>query len=66
MGRILRGGGDVGVLALTRAGAFIINVAAVVNLLISKRLFGRRGGRNAYGAERRGEQLLDVERAAVT
>jgi uncharacterized membrane protein (DUF2068 family) len=50
---------------LTRAGAFAINVAAVVYLLISKRLFGVRGGRKAYDEERRGEQLLDVERAAL-
>jgi uncharacterized membrane protein (DUF2068 family) len=52
-------------ITFTRGGAFIINVAAVVYLLISKRLFGLRGGRNAYDAERRGEQLLDVERAAL-
>ena len=50
----------------TRAGAFAINVAAVIYLLISKRLFGLRGGRRAYDEERRGEQLLDVERAAMT
>ena len=31
-----------------------INVAAVVYLLISKRLFGLRGGRKAYDEERRG------------
>ena len=49
----------------TRSGAFAINVAAVVYLLISKRLFGLRGGRKAYDDERRGEQLLDVERAAI-
>jgi uncharacterized membrane protein (DUF2068 family) len=52
-------------ITLTRAGAFVINVAAVVYLLISKRLFGIRGGRKAYDEERRGEQLLDVERAAL-
>jgi hypothetical protein len=45
---------------------FAINVAAVVYLLVSKRLFGLRGGRKAYDAERRGEQLLDIERAATT
>lgn len=50
---------------LTRAGAFAINVAAVLYLLISKRLFGLRGGRKAYDHQRRGEQLLDVERAAM-
>ena len=49
----------------TRVGAFAINVAAVIYLLFSKRLFGLRGGRRAYDAERRGEQLLDVERAAA-
>jgi uncharacterized membrane protein (DUF2068 family) len=52
-------------LTLTRGGAFAINIAAVVYLLVSKRLFGLRGGRAAYDAERRGEQLLDVERAAM-
>jgi uncharacterized membrane protein (DUF2068 family) len=51
-------------ITITRAVAFAINVAAVVYLLISKRLFGLRGGRKAYDAERRGEQLLEVERAA--
>ena len=49
----------------TRIAAFTINVAAVVYLLMSKRLFGLRGGRKAYDEERRGEQLLDVERAAA-
>ena len=49
----------------TRALTLGINVAAVVYLLVSKRLFGLRGGRQAYDAERRGEQLLDVERAAA-
>jgi uncharacterized membrane protein (DUF2068 family) len=49
----------------TRCAAFVINVAAVLYLLISKRLFGIRGGRKAYDDERRGEQLLDVERAAT-
>ena len=38
----------------------------LVYLLVSKRLFGLRGGRKAYDAERRGEQLLDIERAATT
>ena len=45
---------------------FAINVAAVVYLLVSKRLFGLRGGRKVYDAERRDEQLLDIERAATT
>ena len=52
-------------ITLTRSLTFAINVAAVVYLLISKRLFGLRGGRKAYDEERRGEQLMDVERAAI-
>lgn len=51
-------------ITLTRALTFAINVAAVIYLLISKRLFGLRGGRKAYDDERRGEQLLDIEQAA--
>ncbi len=49
----------------TRTVTFIINVAAVVYLLISKRLFGLRGGREAYDTERRGEQLIELEQAAT-
>lgn len=52
-------------ITMTRVVTFTINVAAVVYLLISKRLFGLRGGRKAYEQERRGEQLLDIERAAT-
>ena len=53
-------------ITMTRLVTFTINVAAVIYLLISKRLFGVRGGRQADDEERRGEQLLDVERAAMT
>jgi uncharacterized membrane protein (DUF2068 family) len=49
----------------TRAGAFAINIAAVIHLLFAKRLFGLRGGRAAYSRERRGEQLLEVEQSAL-
>jgi uncharacterized membrane protein (DUF2068 family) len=52
-------------ITLTRSVAFAINVAAVIYLLFAKRLFGLRGGRKAYDDERRGEQLLEVERAAA-
>ncbi|OBF61097.1 hypothetical protein A5753_02445 [Mycobacterium sp. 852002-51971_SCH5477799-a] len=52
-------------ITMTRAVTFAINVAAVIYLLVSKRLFGLRGGRKAYDDERRGEQLLDVEEAAA-
>ena len=47
-----------------RVGAFVINVAAVVWLLWSKRLFGLNGGGAAYRAEHSAESLLTVERAA--
>ena len=53
-------------ITMTRVVTFAINVAAVIYLVVSKRLFGVRGGRKAYDEERRGEQLLDVERAAMT
>lgn len=48
-----------------RAGAFIVNIAAVVWLFWSKRLFGFRGGGAAYHAEHSAESLLTVERSAV-
>lgn len=52
-------------ITMTRAVTSTVNVAAVAYLLISKRLFGLRGGRKAYDDERRGEQLIDVERPAT-
>lgn len=49
-----------------RIAAFVVNVFAVVYLLWSKRLFGIRGGRPAFEAERHGESLLEVEAAALS
>lgn len=43
----------------------VVNLAAVVWLIWSKRLFGIRGGGRAYHAEHHAESLLTVERAAV-
>jgi uncharacterized membrane protein (DUF2068 family) len=48
---------------VTKLGAFLINVLAVVYLLLAKRLFGLRGGRKAYERELQGESLLEVEAA---
>jgi uncharacterized membrane protein (DUF2068 family) len=48
-----------------RAGALLINVAAVIWLLWSKRLFGLNGGGAAYSAEHHTESLLSVERAGL-
>ncbi|MEP6599434.1 MAG: DUF2127 domain-containing protein [Actinomycetota bacterium] len=47
-----------------RLGALVLNVAAVLYLLLSKRLFGLRGGKAAYEAERHEESLLEVEHSA--
>ena len=47
-----------------RVAAFALNVFAVVYLLWTKRLFGIRGGKAAFEAEREGVSLLEVERAA--
>ena len=47
-----------------RVVAFIVNVAAVVYLLVSKRLFGIRGGHAAYQRAQRKASLLEVEESA--
>ena len=49
-----------------KAGAFALNVAAVVYLVLTKRLFGVRGGLAAFEAERASESLLEVEQSANT
>ena len=48
-----------------RIAAFVLNVFAIVYILWTKRLFGVRGGRAAFEAERHGESLLEVEQAAA-
>jgi len=47
-----------------RVAALIINIAAVLYILLSKRLFGLRGGKAAHEAERHEASLLEVETAA--
>jgi uncharacterized membrane protein (DUF2068 family) len=47
-----------------KIGVLVINVAAVLYLLLSKRLFGLRGGRAAYEASLREESLLEVRESA--
>jgi uncharacterized membrane protein (DUF2068 family) len=44
-----------------RVGALVINIAAVFYILLSKRLFGLRGGHVAFLAERQETSLLEVE-----
>jgi uncharacterized membrane protein (DUF2068 family) len=43
-----------------RVTAFVINVALVVYLVLSKRLFGARGGKQAYDARLRSESLMQT------
>ncbi len=52
-------------ITVVRAGALVINIAAVLWLLWSKRLFGLNGGGRAYHAEHNEASLLTVERSAV-
>lgn len=49
-----------------RVATFVFNVLVVVYIALSKRLFGLRGGRAAYEAERHSASLLEVELAAGT
>jgi uncharacterized membrane protein (DUF2068 family) len=48
-----------------RVGALVINIAAIVYLVTTKRLFGVRGGHAAYEAERHSASLLEVAQAAL-
>ena len=48
-----------------RVVAFAFNVFAVIYILWTKRLFGFRGGRAAFEAERHSQLLLQVEQAAT-
>ncbi|MFI6865429.1 DUF2127 domain-containing protein [Nocardia sp. NPDC050406] len=50
---------------ILRVGALLVNLAAIVWLLWSKRLFGLHGGARAYYAEHHSESLMTVERAAA-
>jgi uncharacterized membrane protein (DUF2068 family) len=52
-------------ITVLRILALVVNVAAVVYLVVSKRLFGVRGGAAAFEAERHAESLLEVEHAAL-
>lgn len=51
-------------ISVIRVGALVINIGAVVYLILTKRLFGARGGFAAFEAQRREVSLLEVEDAA--
>lgn len=48
-----------------KVATFLINIALVVYLVVSKRLFGVRGGRRAFERRRHDQSLLEVEAAAT-
>ena len=48
-----------------RVGALVINLLLVASLVWTKRLFGVRGGRQAYEARLRTESFIEVEQAAL-
>ncbi|HTY72584.1 MAG TPA: DUF2127 domain-containing protein [Actinomycetes bacterium] len=48
-----------------RLAAFLLNIALVAYLVLTKRLFGVRGGGTAYAAQRHEASLLTVEAAAA-
>ena len=52
-------------ITVVRIGTLIINVAAVIYIAVSKRLFGLRGGRAAHEAQRHETSLLEVESSAL-
>ncbi|CAN5434944.1 DUF2127 domain-containing protein [soil metagenome] len=55
----------VGHPSVVKAVLLLVNLAAVVYLVWTKRLFGARGGHAAFEAERHAASVLEVERAAV-
>ena len=48
-----------------RAGALVINLLLVGYLVWTKRLFGVRGGKQAYEARLRTESFIEIEQAAL-
>ncbi len=49
----------------TRVALFVINLALVLYLVITKRLFGVRGGKHAYEARLRSESIMDAAISAA-
>jgi len=52
-------------ITVTRVAFFLVNLALVVYLVITRRLFGVRGGKSAYEARLKGESILQAAVAAV-
>jgi uncharacterized membrane protein (DUF2068 family) len=49
-----------------RIAALVINLLLVIYLVWTKRLFGARGGKQAYQARLRSESVIEMEQAALT
>jgi uncharacterized membrane protein (DUF2068 family) len=54
-----------GKVTVLRLVAFVVNVALVLYLVLTKRLFGVRGGKKAYEARLRSESILEAEISAL-
>jgi len=52
-------------ITVTRIIFFLINLALVVYLVVTRRLFGVRGGKEAYEARLRSESVIQEARNAV-
>jgi uncharacterized membrane protein (DUF2068 family) len=52
-------------ITVLRLAFFAVNVALVVYLVLTKRLFGARGGKEAYDARLRGASIVDTELDAM-
>ncbi|CAM5447807.1 hypothetical protein SRIMM317S_02767 [Streptomyces rimosus subsp. rimosus] len=48
-----------------KIATLVINIIAVLYILLSKRLFGLRGGRDAFEAERHSASLLEVRHVGL-
>jgi uncharacterized membrane protein (DUF2068 family) len=51
---------------VTKVGAFLVNVAVVIYLILAKRLFGARGGAAEHHRQMRSDSLLEVTAAGTT
>jgi uncharacterized membrane protein (DUF2068 family) len=52
-------------ITVLRVGAFLVNLGLVLYLVLTKRLFGLRGGKKAYEARLRSESIMGAEIAAL-
>ncbi|MBO2448121.1 DUF2127 domain-containing protein [Actinomadura barringtoniae] len=51
-------------ITVVRIGALLINIGLIVYIVVTKRLFGVRGGKAAHEAHLRSESLIEIEHAS--